>query len=137
MLNAKVLVLNLSTVGVEVVKYLSFLNVQKIGIIDTQIVLSEDLVNSYIFSKDSKGKTKSSLLKKWIQENVPEVQCEILKESFQNFYQPLQDYDLLYVNDIYDIGLLKKIDQFCKEKEKKWINCGCIGSLGYCFFNFN
>lgn len=98
--------MNLSTVGIEVTKYLAFLNVKKIGIIDTQIILSEDLVNSYIFSKESKGKTKGSLIKKWIEENVPDTECETIKQSFNEFQQFITDYDILFVNDIYDVQLL-------------------------------
>lgn len=80
------------------------------------------------------GKKKSSLIKKWIDDSKSNSICTVVKKDRNSIEEFIQDFDALIVTDIYDIDYLQKIDRLCKEKDKKFIYCGCIGSFGF-FFN--
>lgn len=81
----RVMVMNLSSVGVEVVKNLVFLNVKKIGLFDNTSIQSEDPSNSLFYSSDLKGKNKASTIKKWIEDNNMDTVTEIFKNNFNEF----------------------------------------------------
>lgn len=76
------------------------------------------------------------MIKKWVNDSESESKAHFFDASINEFHSHAADFDLMIVCDEYSLNTLLKIDEFCLEKQKKWINVGCLESLGYFHFNF-
>ena len=133
--STSLLLFNITPCAYEVAKNLALLNVKTIGLCDDYTVQRSDLIYNYIFSNKNLDQQKTEVVKEWLGkfESTTAINTHLYDPNGMDTI--LKDYNTIIVFDIYNISLLRKIDDICQKNSKKLIYCGLIANFGFSFFN--
>lgn len=131
--NSRILVINLSGVGVEIVKNLTLGGVGGVTIMDDSILKEQDLNCNFFVDKSQVGELKVEASKSRIQDMNPRVKLQI--DSRQ--WWTLEGDDFQSFQIIVATGLngtqINKLNEITRELSIPLITCGVHGMYGYIF----
>ncbi len=131
--NAKVLIINLDPLAVEICKNIILCGVGSITLADTNTISEKDYNNYYISSKDF-GKNRAELIGCRLQELNSNV--KITKYSGEITTKLLSKFNLVVFVDCKFNSFYKELNKYCHENSIKSIFTSSRGFMGYIFCDF-
>lgn len=131
--NSNILVINMSGVGVEIIKNLTLGGIGKLTIIDNNKLKEQDLNCNFFVEKDQIGEFKVNASKLKIQDMNPRVKIEIDNRNWEDL--EIEEFKKFQI--IISTGLnsrqISKIDGISRELNIPMITCCVHGINGFIF----
>jgi ubiquitin-activating enzyme E1 len=132
-INAKVLIINLDPLSIEICKNIILCGVGSITLADTNTISEKDYNNYYISKKDF-GKNRAELVGCRLQELNSNV--KITKYSGEINIKLLSKFNLVVFVDIKWNSFYKELNKYCHDNSIKSIFTSSRGFMGYIFCDF-
>jgi ubiquitin-activating enzyme E1 len=134
--NTEFFIIGSGAIGCELLKNLSFLNVKKIIITDSDIIEKSNLLNQFLFRQDDIGKLKSEIASKKIKEMNSTIEINYFSENINsnnNFLDKILKTEKITAifNAVDDIDTRKFIDSKCFNYNIPLFDSGTMGNKGH------
>jgi len=134
--NCEFFIIGSGSIGCELLKNLSFLNVKKIIITDSDIINKSNLSNQFLFSENDIGKFKSEIASIKIKEMKSEIKIDYFFENINsnsNFIDDILKKENITAvfNAVDNIDTRKFIDSKCFNYNIPLFESGTMGNKGH------
>lgn len=127
---ASVAILGCGGIGNLVAVTLATLGVQKITLVDGDIIEESNLGRQIMFTQKDIGPKKVEVLKKSLLERNPDLSVETIAGSVQDFLESKKKKPShLFILSADSTGLIHEVNRYCVKNDQPFINIGYIADI--------